>query len=106
MHGYCQWMPGSTPPSDAAGASGDLRRLARGGAFALGGVVVSAALQFGLVLVVTHGLPRAGAGAFLEAVALFMILSNWCELGADTGMVRLIPRFRVQEREGDIRRLV
>ena len=105
-HGYCQWMPASTLPCDSAGASGDLRRLARGGAFALGGVVVSAALQFGLVLAVTHGLPRPSAGAFLEAVALFMILSNWCELGADTGMVRIIPRFRVQGRDGDVRPLL
>lgn len=99
-------MAVSAPPTDAAEASGDLRRLARGGAFALAGVIVSAALQFGLVLAVTHGLPRPSAGAFLEAVALFMILSNCCELGADTGMVRIIPRFRVQERIGDMRPLV
>lgn len=70
------------------------------------GVAASAALQFALVLVVTHGLPSQTAGAFLEAVALFMILSNWTELGADTGVVRMVPRLRATGREGDLRALV
>ena len=87
-------------------APGEMQRVARGGAFALVGVAASAVLQFALVLVVTHGLPRATAGAFLEAVALFMILSNWTELGADTGVVRMVPRLRATGREGDLRALV
>ena len=105
-HGYCQ--DGEKP--DCRGqtqpALGEMRRVARGGAFALVGVAVSAVLQFALVLVVTHGLPRATAGAFLEAVALFMILSNWTELGADTGVVRMVPRLRASGRDGDLRTLV
>src|SRR4051812_1466321 len=95
-------IAGTRPTS----AHGEMQRVARGGAFALVGVAVSAVLQFALVLVVTHGLPRATAGAFLEAVALFMILSNWTELGADTGVVRMVPRLRATGREGDLRALV
>src|SRR5262249_58908676 len=76
------------------------------GAFALFGLTVSAVAQFSLVLVVTHGLPRDTAGAFLEAVALFMILSNWAELGADTGVVRFVPQLLATGREGDLRALV
>jgi hypothetical protein len=57
------------------------------------------------VLVVTHGLPRATAGAFLEAVALFMILSNWTELGAaGRGADGSAPR--ALGRGGDLRALV
>jgi O-antigen/teichoic acid export membrane protein len=87
-------------------APGEMQRVARGGAFALVGVASSAVLQFALVLVVTHGVPRATAGAFLEAVALFMILSNLTELGADTGVVRMVPRLRATGRDGDLRALV
>jgi len=39
-------------------------------------------------------------------VALFMILSNLTELGADTGVVRMIPRLRATGRERDLRTLV
>ena len=61
-------------------------------------------LQFALVVVVTQALTKSEAGAFFEAVALFIILSNTCELGADTGLTRMIPRLRVLGRIADIRR--
>jgi O-antigen/teichoic acid export membrane protein len=68
----------------------------------MGGFVASAVLQFGLVVAVTHGLATPAAGAFLEAVALFMILSNWGEIGTDTAMVRTVPRLRALGRGVDI----
>ena len=61
-------------------------------------------LQFALVVVVTQALTKSEAGAFFVAVALFIILSNTCELGADTGLTRMIPRLRVLGRIADIRR--
>ena len=76
--------------------------VARGGALTMAGFVASAGLQFLLVVVVTHGVTTAEAGAFFEAVALFMILSNWGEFGADTAMVRMIPRLRALGRGADI----
>lgn len=67
------------------------------------GFVASAVFQFLLVLVVTRGLATPQAGAFLEAVALFMILSNFGELGADTAMVRMVPRFRAMGQGSELR---
>ena len=49
-----------------------------------------AALQFGLVMVVTRVLDGGAAGAFLEAVALFMIVTRWGALGADSGLNVLV----------------
>jgi O-antigen/teichoic acid export membrane protein len=89
---------GNTP---RAGATG-VRSAVRGGSLALLGYVASAGLQFLLVLVVTHGLSGTAAGVFFEAVALFSILSQWGELGADTGAVREVSRLRAVGRSGDI----
>jgi O-antigen/teichoic acid export membrane protein len=70
-----------------------VRSLARGGTLNVVGLIASGALQLLVVVIVTRGLGTSGAGLFLEAVALFMILSNIGELGADTGLVRAIPRY-------------
>jgi O-antigen/teichoic acid export membrane protein len=82
----------------------DLRSVARGGTLNFAGSVVNGLLQFVLVVVLTHELTKHEAGAFFEAVALFVILSNACELGADTGLTRMIPRYLVTGRLADIRR--
>ena len=63
----------------------DLRTVARGGTLNFAGSVVNGVLQFALVVVVTQALTKSEAGAFFEAVALFIILSNSGVLGADTG---------------------
>jgi O-antigen/teichoic acid export membrane protein len=95
-----------TGPSDTRDSqveSAGLRRVARGGSLAMVGYVASAGLQFLLVLVVTHGMQASAAGVFFEAVALFTILSQWGELGADTGAVREVSRLRALGRAGDVR---
>jgi O-antigen/teichoic acid export membrane protein len=58
------------------------------------GVVVSGALQLLLVIAVTRGLGAHGAGLFLEAIAIVMILSKVGELGASTGLVRTVSAYR------------
>ncbi len=82
----------------------DLRMVARGGSLNFIGAVANGLLQFGLVVVVTRALTKNASGAFFEAVALFLILSNTAELGADTGLTRMIPRYRVDGRVADVRR--
>ena len=77
--------------------------VARGGAINLVGALVNGLFQFLLVVAVTRALVRGEAGAFFEAIALFLILSNTCELGADTGLTRMIPRYRVKGRIADVR---
>jgi O-antigen/teichoic acid export membrane protein len=69
----------------------------------MGGFAASGVFQFLLVVAVTRGLTTAAAGAFLEAVALFMILSNFGELGADTAMVRMVPRLRALKHGAELR---
>jgi O-antigen/teichoic acid export membrane protein len=101
----------AVPPAGGDGpvASGDgavqleLRDVARGGAISLVGAAVAAILGFALTIVITRGLGAAGAGVFFAAVALFMILSNAGKLGADTGLLRMIPRYRALGRIQDVR---
>jgi O-antigen/teichoic acid export membrane protein len=85
------------------GRSADLKSLARGSTLNFVGAVANGIFQFLLVVVVAQALQKHESGAFFEAVALFTILSNTCELGADTGLTRMIPRYRVQGRRDDVR---
>ena len=89
---------------DPGGPSGlELVRLARNGAASLGGAATAAVLGFVLAIVVSRGLDQLQAGIFFETVALFMILSNTTELGADTGLVRALPRLVSLGQLGDLR---
>lgn len=94
----------AAPSNNTSGQPADLATLARGGVLNLVGSVFNGAFSFALVIVVTRGLGAGGSGAFFAAIALFMILSNTAELGADTGLLRTIPRFLVLARHRDIRR--
>lgn len=66
------------------------------------GFVASGVLGFVLTVVITRGLGEGGAGVFFTAVAVFTILSNVTELGADTGVVRYVSRLREQSRIVDL----
>jgi O-antigen/teichoic acid export membrane protein len=87
-------------------ALGRFQTLARGGALNLFGVAVSGSMQLLLTVVVARGVGASGTGAFFEAVALFTILSNIGELGADTGLVKILPQYRALNRNQDLRRVV
>jgi O-antigen/teichoic acid export membrane protein len=82
----------------------ELREVARGGAVTLAGNVASSLLGFVLVVVISRGLHAGGAGMFFEAVALFTILTSVAALGADTGLLRIIPWYRASDRVADLRR--
>lgn len=99
-------MIATLEPPPAPDTRGDMRTLARGGVLAIGGVVVSAVLQFALVVAVTRGLGASGAGAFLEAVALFTIIAGLAQFGANTGLVRSLPRARALGAIGELRALL
>ena len=79
-----------------AGAQGrdDLQRLARGSSQNLAGSAVAAVLNVLLPVVIARGLSQDSAGTFFAATALFTILINVGTLGADTGLLRSIPRTR------------
>ncbi len=63
-------------------------------------------MQIVLTIVVARGVGAGGTGAFFEAVALFTILSNVGELGADTGLVKFLPQYRALGRNRDLPALV
>jgi O-antigen/teichoic acid export membrane protein len=96
-----------TRPGGAGGKleerGSELFTLARGGSLSLIGSVSSSLLGFVLVVVITRGLPPRSAGVLFEVIALFMILAHTTELGADTGLVRMLSRYRALDRTEDLR---
>ena len=92
-----------TPRPKTARTGSDLGNLARGGALNLAGAIVSAAGSAGLMVVLGRGFGATAAGEFLEAVAIFTILTVIGLLGADTGLVRTISRLRGTGNEERIR---
>lgn len=86
------------------GERAELRKLARGSSLNLAGSLVAAVLNLVLPVVITRGLATADAGLFFQATALFTILLNLGTLGADTGVLRSIPRTRALDRPRDVPR--
>jgi O-antigen/teichoic acid export membrane protein len=80
----------------------ELRSVARGGSLNVIGYLASGVLGFVLTVVVTRGLGVSGAGVFFSAVAVFTILANVTELGADTGAVRFVASYRARGRHRDV----
>ena len=107
-HRGSQWLRGRgrRRRRRRSGERSDLGFLARGSIVNLAGVVTNTLFTFVLVLVVTHKLGEGQAGVFFVSIALFTIISNTAELGADGGLLRMIPRYRATKRTQDIRRAV
>jgi O-antigen/teichoic acid export membrane protein len=89
----------SAPSAEAA-------RVARGSLLNLAAMVTGATLSFGLTVLVSRWLQPGGAGAFFELIALFTIMSQTFELGADTGLTRWISRARAIGGVADVRRVL
>jgi O-antigen/teichoic acid export membrane protein len=99
------------PPQPIVGAqksapAGAAAILLRGSAINVVAMVAGAAMSFGLVVLVSRWLQPRGAGALFELIALFTILSNTFELGADTGLTRWISRAKAMGGLSDVRRVV
>ncbi|MBA2696571.1 MAG: oligosaccharide flippase family protein [Actinobacteria bacterium] len=93
---------GTPDVSDPATRTSDMRRLARGSGVNLAGSLVAAALNLVLPVVVTRGLAAADAGIFFQTTALFTILLNVGTIGADTGVLRSLPRALALGRATDL----
>ena len=98
--------PPQATPAAAEDRTGNLRTVARGGTLNLAGAVTNGVLGFALTVVLSNGLSPQQFGAFFVSIALFQILSNTAELGADTGLVRIIARYRALGRRRDLRRTI
>ena len=93
-----------TAPSTAPGSSaGDLRSLGRGTSLNLAGSVVAGVLNVLVPVFVTHGFRQEEAGTFFAATVLFTILINVGTIGADTGILRSIPRARALGQRAELR---
>jgi O-antigen/teichoic acid export membrane protein len=84
------------------GSRDDLHELARGGVLSFVGTVAGGILSLVLVVVITRGLGTAGTGVFFQAIAVFTILETTARLGADTGLVRAVSRYRALDRTDDL----
>ncbi|MBI2711040.1 MAG: flippase [Actinobacteria bacterium] len=82
-------------------AEADERTLARSGALNLIGAGSYGLLSFVLTVLIGRSLGASGTGAFLEALAVFNILSRTALLGTDVGLVRFIARARAEGRPGE-----
>ncbi|WP_203965334.1 lipopolysaccharide biosynthesis protein [Actinocatenispora thailandica] len=93
-------MPAGAPAgTDAPGGTGSrpgesVRRSARSGALGLAGAAVSGLFGFLLTVVVTRGFGTTGAGAFFALVGVVTVAGALCCLGADTGLIWALPRWR------------
>ncbi|WP_344056550.1 oligosaccharide flippase family protein, partial [Prauserella halophila] len=67
-------------------------RVARSGLISLAGGGTGAVFGLLLAVVVGRGLGPEDTGFFFQMIALFMIIANVGELGADTGLVRELAR--------------
>jgi O-antigen/teichoic acid export membrane protein len=94
------------PGRSGARLSGTAATVFRGSVVNVFAMVAGAAMSFGLVVLVSRWLQPRGAGAFFELIALFTILSNTFELGADTGLTRWISRARAIGTLRHVRRVV
>ncbi len=89
-----------------AAISGEARLVARGSVLNIVAMSLGAALGFALTVVVSRWLQPSQTGALFELVALFTILSNTLELGADTGLTRWISQARAVGGLAQVRRIV
>ena len=81
----------------------DLRELARHSGLNLAGSVVAAGLHFVLPILVTRNLTQGEAGTFFQGIALFTLLFTIGTFGADTGLLRFLPRAIAQRSADDVR---
>lgn len=82
------------------------RGIAWAGVVNLAGGATGSVIGLLLAAIVGRGLGADGAGTYFLVVAVFMIVSNIAELGADTGLVRYVSAARATDRPEDVPHLV
>ena len=94
--------PGGTP--ERSSDERELRRLARGSSLNLFGSLVAVVLNIVLPVIITRNYVQGEAGLFFQGAALLTILINVGTVGADTGVLRFLPRAVALDRRADLRR--
>ena len=96
----------SRSPGNSVALTPEIGSVARGSVINLVAMVAGALLGFALTVLASRWLQPEGVGALFELIALYTILSNTLELGADTGLLRWISRARAVGGMSDVRRIV
>ncbi|GIJ27150.1 hypothetical protein Vqi01_23120 [Micromonospora qiuiae] len=96
---------GSAPDRSAVEAAGETRRSARAASAGLLGAAVNGLLGFVLVVVITRGYGASGSGAFFAAIGVVTVAAALCTLGAETGLIWMLPQRRTGA-AGDAARLL
>jgi O-antigen/teichoic acid export membrane protein len=73
----------------------EVQRLARGGSLAILGLAVNGLLSFLFLKIVGAHFPTRGAGAIFIALSMFAIIAFIAPVGADIGLLRFMPQFRI-----------
>ncbi|MEU7804102.1 lipopolysaccharide biosynthesis protein [Micromonospora arborensis] len=81
------------------------RSSVRTSAAGLAGAAANGLLGFLLVVVITRGYGTVGSGAFFTAVGIVTVTAAVCALGAETGLIWMLPRRRLGGR-GDAARVL
>lgn len=81
-------------------------RLLRAGVISLVGAAAGALLNFALVALVGRELGTAQTGSFFTVIGVFVVCANILELGADTGLVRTLPRNVALGQHRDVRKVL
>lgn len=85
---------------------GGTRGIAWSGAVNLAGGACGSVIGLVLAALVGRSLGASGAGSYFLIVAVFMIVSNVAELGADTGLVRFVSAAKATDRLHEVPPLV
>lgn len=80
--------------------------LARGSMINVVGMALGAVFGFGLTVLASRWLQPRDSGGLFELIAMYTIMSNILELGADTGLTRWISRARATGGIVQVRRIV
>jgi O-antigen/teichoic acid export membrane protein len=92
--------------ADGSRGSAQITQAVRGTALNTLGSVFGATASFVTVGVVTNVYGQAGAGLFFAATAAFTLAANSARLGAESGLMYFVSRFRADDRHGEIPALI
>ncbi|MFG1871170.1 lipopolysaccharide biosynthesis protein [Micromonospora arborensis] len=95
----------SGPDEPSVDATTAARRSVRTGLAGLAGAAANGLLGFLLVVVITRGYGTVGSGTFFTAVGIVTVTAAVCTLGAETGLIWMLPRRRLGGR-GDAARVL
>jgi O-antigen/teichoic acid export membrane protein len=98
-------VPAAVDPAERNNrdANRDVAAVGRGGLANLVGAVVSAVVNFGLVLVIARWDDPYEAGVFFGVTSLFLVLETVLRLGSDVGAVYFLARWRALREHARIR---